>query len=209
MPASDRLKLLDWAAQSACWILEDDYDSEFSFKHKPVSALQGMAEHTPVLYMGSFSKTLQPGLRLGYLVVPKPVVQEFAHAKEMLSGHSPLLSQAVVADFIVEGHFVRHLRRMRINYREKWTHFCELIRKELEPHAELIASSAGMHVVISTPNRDDIELSRKLAGQGFGSTPLSFFYPGNALRSGLILGFANTTSEDRKAFIKHIKEILI
>ncbi|WP_299946687.1 PLP-dependent aminotransferase family protein [uncultured Microbulbifer sp.] len=209
MPAGDRLKLLDWAAQSGCWILEDDYDSEFSFKHRPVAALQGMAEYTPVLYMGSFSKTLQPGLRLGYLVVPKALVEVFAQAKEMLSGYSPLLSQAVVSDFIAEGHFVRHLRRMCINYREKWNNFCQLIRKDLEPQAKLIVNSAGMHVVIATSNMDDIDLSKKLSLQGFGSTPLSFFSPTKVLKSGLVLGFANTSSEDRKSCVKTLKNLLI
>jgi len=209
MPAGDRLKLLDWAAQSGCWILEDDYDSEFSFQHKPVASLQGMAESTPVLYMGSFSKTLQPGLRLGYLVVPEALVQVFAHAKEMLSGHSPLLSQAVVADFIAEGHFVRHLRRMCISYREKWMHFCQLIRKELEPQAKLIASSAGMHVVLATPSWDDTDLSKKLSLQGFGSTPLSLFYSTKVLKAGLVLGFANTSFQDRKACVGILKKLLV
>ncbi len=209
MPASERLKLLDWATKTQCWLLEDDYDSEFSFEHKPVAALQGMAEHTPVLYMGSFSKSLQPGLRLGYLVVPKPIVQAFARAKEMLSGHSPLLTQAVVADFIEEGHFVRHLRKMRLNYREKWLHFCDLIREKLEPQAQLIARSAGMHIVLSTPNRDDIDLSRKLAKHNFGSTPLSFFYPDNPSNMGLVLGFANTSKQQREDCIDLLKDYLI
>ncbi|WP_444919895.1 PLP-dependent aminotransferase family protein [Microbulbifer sp. CnH-101-G] len=209
MPASERLKLLDWASKTQCWILEDDYDSEFSFKHKPVAALQGMAEHTPVLYMGSFSKSLQPGLRLGYLVVPKPFVQAFARAKEMLSGHSPLLTQAVIADFIEEGHFVRHLRKMRLNYRDKWLHFGDLIREKLEPQAQLIASGAGMHVVLSTPNRDDVDLSRKLARHNFGSTPLSFFYPDNPLDTGLVLGFANTSKQQREDCIDILKGHLI
>ncbi|WP_444901033.1 PLP-dependent aminotransferase family protein [Microbulbifer sp. SSSA007] len=208
MPASDRLRLLDWAASSEAWILEDDYDSEFSFVHKPVAALQGMAEDTPVLYMGSFSKTLQPGIRLGYMVVPKSVIQVFNHAKEMLSGHSPLLSQAIVADFIEEGHFVRHLRKMRINYREKWLHFCDLARHKLEPQAQLIASSAGMHVVLATPGRNDLELSKKLAEHRIGSTPLSFFYPDKSLNHGLVLGFANTSKQQREDCIDLLQRFL-
>ncbi|BBM02124.1 hypothetical protein GL2_21980 [Microbulbifer sp. GL-2] len=208
MPASDRLRLLDWAASSEAWILEDDYDSEFSFVHKPVAALQGMAEDTPVLYMGSFSKTLQPGIRLGYMVVPKSVIQVFNHAKEMLSGHSPLLSQAIVADFIEEGHFVRHLRKMRINYREKWLHFCDLARDKLEPQAQLIASSAGMHLVLATPGRNDLELSKQLAQHRFGSTPLSFFYPDKSLNHGLVLGFANTNKQQREDCIELLQSFL-
>jgi GntR family transcriptional regulator/MocR family aminotransferase len=208
MPASERLKLLDWASKTQCWILEDDYDSEFSFKHKPVAALQGMAEHTPVIYMGSFSKSLQPGLRLGYMIVPKPFVQAFARAKEILSGHSPLLAQAVVADFIDEGHFVRHLRKMRINYREKWLHFCDLARDKLEPQAQLIASSAGMHLVLATPGRNDLELSKQLAEHRFGSTPLSFFYPDKSLNYGLVLGFANTSKQQREDCIDLLQSFL-
>ncbi|MCO1336723.1 PLP-dependent aminotransferase family protein [Microbulbifer sp. OS29] len=208
MPADDRVKLLDWAAQFGCWILEDDYDSEFSFQHKPVATLQGMAENTPVLYMGSFSKTLQPSLRLGYLVVPKFSIPEFIHAKEILSGHSPLLCQAVVADFINEGHFVRHLRKMRNNYFEKWTHLCQLIRDQLEPQAQLIASNTGMHLVISTPDHCDTQLANTLTASRFGSTPLSLYYPNRKGQSGLVLGFANTSINERERCINILKEAL-
>ncbi|WP_444896229.1 MocR-like pyridoxine biosynthesis transcription factor PdxR [Microbulbifer sp. SSSA005] len=202
MPAGERIKLLDWATQANCWIIEDDYDSEFSFQHKPVAALQGMGENTPVLYMGSFSKTLLPSLRLGYLVVPKSTVAAFTQAKEMLSGHSPLITQAVVADFLDEGHFVRHLRKMRASYMKKWEHLCQLIREEIPPPAGLIANSAGMHLVISTPGHDDITLSKKLREYGFGSTPISLFYSNKNEDSGLVLGFANTTFEQRADCVK-------
>ncbi|WP_444943591.1 PLP-dependent aminotransferase family protein [Microbulbifer sp. ZKSA006] len=209
MPASARIKLLDWATRANCWIIEDDYDSEFAFQHKPVAALQGMGENTPVLYMGSFSKTLLPSLRLGYLVVPRASAAAFIHAKEMLSGHSPLITQAVAADFLSEGHFVRHLRKMRVLYREKWQHFCQLIRQNIPAPAKLIATSAGMHLVISTPQRDDITLSKKLREHGFGSTPLSLFYPPQkAENSGLVLGFANTDAEQRAACVNILSTLL-
>ncbi|WP_202862824.1 PLP-dependent aminotransferase family protein [Microbulbifer sp. A4B17] len=208
MPASERIKLLDWATQMGCWIIEDDYDSEFSFQNKPVAALQGMGEKTPVLYMGSFSKTLLPGLRLGYLVTPSSTVPAFAQAKEMLSGHSPLVTQAVVADFLNEGHFVRHLQKMRASYMQKWEHFCQLIRDTLPSPARLIASSTGMHLVISTPGHDDITLSKKLRSHGLGSTPLSLFFPNKVENTGLVLGFANTEHKQREECVKVLTKLL-
>ena len=207
LPASDRLNLLDWASKHNTWIIEDDYDSEFHFHHNPVAALQGMAEHTPVIYMGSFSKTLFPALRLGYLVVPQELASLFVKAKSFMSGESALLSQAVIADFIVEGHFTRHLRRMRQLYKEKWLHLNYLFENKLKNKVNPIAKSAGMHLAIEIPNCDDKQLSKALKTEGFGSSPLSAYYlntPTNTTMpnmTGLVLGFANTNAQQREQLV--------
>ena len=210
LPAADRLTLLDWAEKNRCWIIEDDYDSEFHYYSQPIAAMAGMAEQTPVIYMGSFSKTLLPGVRLGYLVLPKHLVPVFVEAKACSSGETPLLSQAVVADFIDEGHFVRHLRRMRTLYQRKWEHMRELCKQHLSGLMTPIAQSAGMHLalVFEDQTRDDRRISQQLAEAGFGSTPLSSYYHGQAQQKGLALGFANTSAQERLSGIVKLAELL-
>lgn len=221
LPAVGRLQLLEWAARNRLWIIEDDYDSEFHFHGKPIAALQGMAETTPVLYVGSFSKTLFPSLRLGYLVVPKPLVPAMVSAKHALGGETSLVNQAVVADFLEEGHFVRHLRKMRQLYQRKWEHLESLVSSELKGLANPVARSAGMHLALRIDGCDDRVLSQQLALRGFGSTPLSSYYlqqsethSGRSVSTageparGLVLGFANTSTQERCQGIATLRQLL-
>ncbi len=224
LSASDRLRLLQWAANTQTWILEDDYDSEFNFVGKPVAALQGMAEQTPVIYMGSFSKTLLPALRLGYLVVPKALVSVFAKAKNAMSGETPLLTQAAVAEFLEEGHFVRHLRKMRKHYHAKWLQTQSLLEQYCGDRIQIVAESAGMHLVIRFDGVSDRVLAGEFYRAGYGSTPLSSYQllqkphlgTGTELGSGanyptingLVLGFSNTTERQRVEGIKVLAELL-
>jgi len=208
LPAADRLNLLDWAAQNNTWIIEDDYDSEFHFHHKPLAALQGMAKNTPVIYMGSFSKTLFPALRLGYLVVPEELVDIFIKAKSFMSGESALLPQAIIADFIMEGHFIRHLRRMRQLYQEKWQYLHDLIVDKLKNKVRPIAKSAGMHLAIEIPGCDDQTLSKRLKQKGYGSTALSsYFLEGDGM-TGLVLGFANASQVQAEQLVAELDKLI-
>jgi GntR family transcriptional regulator/MocR family aminotransferase len=140
LSASARLTLLEWTAKHNIWVIEDDYDSEFHFMHKPVAAMQGMTQAGNVIYMGSFSKTLFPALRLGYLVLPESLVATVTATKEVMSGEIPLFPQAVIADFIEEGHFVRHLRRMRQLYKAKWLEMAQRIDSVLGQRVQLITN---------------------------------------------------------------------
>jgi len=207
LPASGRLALLNWAANHKTWIIEDDYDSEFHFAQKPVAAIQGLAATTPVIYMGSFSKTLFASLRIGYLVVPNAIVNHFVQVKSAMSGESPVLNQAVVADFISEGHFTRHLRRMRISYHNKWLHFNELLQ-QLRPRCQVVAHSAGMHLVLKIADIDDHELRQYLLSHGFAASALSSYYQSKNKQTGLTLGFANTNSEQRQHITTLIAQFL-
>src|SRR5215208_4673656 len=119
MSASRRLALLEWAARAGAWVIEDDYDSEFRYASRPLAALQGLDPHGCVLYVGTFSKVMFPSLRLGYLVVPPRLAEAFAAARHFADYCPPYLEQAVMSDFITEGHFERHIRRMRTIYRER------------------------------------------------------------------------------------------
>src|SRR5258707_9212445 len=126
-----RLELLKWAEQSDALIFEDDYDSEYRYTGRPMPALQGLDRAGRVLYAGTFSKTLFPSLRLGYLVVPMDLISVFRTAKAVTNRHAQLLDQAVLCDFISEGHFGRHLRRMREVYSERLSVLLESARQRL------------------------------------------------------------------------------
>lgn len=144
MTLSRRLALLDWARATGALILEDDYDSEYRFAGRPLPALQGLDRHGVVLFAGSFSKVLFPALRLGYLVVPADMVDRITAAKSVVGQHAPLLDQAILSDFITEGHFGRHLRRMREIYAERLAVLQEEARARLGGLLEIGGIDAGL-----------------------------------------------------------------
>ncbi|WP_417502412.1 PLP-dependent aminotransferase family protein [Marinobacter sp.] len=204
---AQRMALVQWAQRNQTWIVEDDYDSEFHFHNKPFAAIQGLFDNTPVLYVGSFSKTLLPGLRVGYLVVPEAMVEAFLWAKRVTGGETPLLMQATIAEFITSGQFNRHLRRMRQLYKEKWTYFQKLVLAELGGLVTPVAESAGMHLVLEG-SFDDADISQKLRTKGFGSTPLSVHFIGEEARTGLVMGFASASERETKAAVMALKLLL-
>lgn len=207
-----RLALLDWAAAAKQWIIEDDIDSEFHFYDKPVNALQGMGEQLPVIFIGSFSKTLYPSLRLGYMVVPRPLVTTFVQAKLHTGGESPLLSQATVADFMAEGHFAKHLRRMHQVYKKKWQHGMALVEQHLAGLVTPMVESSGMNVVLEINSLDDTALQQDYSKAGFGGQALSSFYcPSSTVEGryqGMVLGLANSSSPQREEGIIALKKLL-
>jgi GntR family transcriptional regulator / MocR family aminotransferase len=138
MSAARRMSLLKWAMDSGSWIIEDDYDSEYRFGSRPIASLQGLDMHSRVIYIGTFSKVLFPALRLGYMVVPKDLVPVFAAVRDALDVFSPTLYQAVLADFIREGHFARHIRRMRMLYMERRKTLVNSIRNHMSGLVEVI-----------------------------------------------------------------------
>ena len=119
MSLARRLALLAWSRDAGAWILEDDYDSECRYTSRPIPALQGLAKDKQVLYVGTLSKVLYPSLRLGYLVVPQSLMEIFAMVRTLAAGAPSLIDQAVLAEFIMDGHFARHIRRMRTLYQER------------------------------------------------------------------------------------------
>lgn len=191
MPLQQRLQLLEWAQQQQCWLVEDDYDSEFQYQHRPIASLQGLAGGEGVLFAGSFSKTLFPALRLGFLVAPKAVIAQAAAILQALHGDVPLLMQAVLADFISEGHFNRHLRKMRRYYQQRKQHAVALLSSSL-PLCQVHARDAGLHLVLEFPIQlDDQALAMQLTALGLKVQPLQRYLFNNEPRSGLILGIAN------------------
>ena len=192
MSAARRLELLRWAAQAGAWVLEDDYDSEFRYDARPLASLQGMDEDGRVIYVGTFSKTLFPALRLGYLVVPEGLIDAFRAVRAAADRHSPTMDQAVLADFLAGGHFARHVRRMRRLYQERHDVLVAAIRDRLEGRLHARPSPAGMHLVgWLPPGADDLAASAAAASVGLEAAPLSWYSAGAPpSRGGLLLGWA-------------------
>ncbi|WP_290612030.1 PLP-dependent aminotransferase family protein [Arsukibacterium sp. UBA3155] len=191
MPLSQRLALLNWAAAEQCWLIEDDYDSEFQYRHRPMASLQGLAGGQGVLFAGSFSKTLFPGLRLGYLVLPPELAGQASAIQQAMHGDVAMLSQAVLADFIHEGHFNRHLRKMRRVYQQQKQLAVQLLQQHF-PACTLLAQDAGLHLTMLLPElTDDLALCQYLNQHGFKVQPFSRYCFLNEPQRGLVIGIAD------------------
>ena len=191
MTLSRRLGLLRWAERKRRWILEDDYDSEFRYASRPVPSLQGLDKSGTVIYCGTFSKVLFPSLRLGYIVVPASLVDAFRGAKAVVDRHCPTVEQAVLAEFIAEGHLARHIRRMRMLYLERKDALLEILRRELAGAVEVRSHEAGMHVVgwLKKGERDSV-VSRRALELGVEAPALTSYREKPGGRGGLVLGYA-------------------
>jgi GntR family transcriptional regulator/MocR family aminotransferase len=187
-----RLALLEYARQNQCWIVEDDYDSEFRFSGHPIPSLQGLVEDAPVIYIGTFSKTLYPGLRVAYAVLPPALVAPLRTAHAELYREGQLVTQAALAQFIGDGHYAAHIRRMRLIYAARRQALLALVTQWLGPGwVHPFDSPAGLHLVLSLPaGCDDTLVARDALAQGVLVRPLSRYYAGSAAQPGLLLGFA-------------------
>jgi GntR family transcriptional regulator/MocR family aminotransferase len=190
MSAARRAALLEWAARSRAWIVEDDYDADLRFGTRPLPALQGSDTHGSVLYVGTFSKVLFPSLRLGYLVVPPDLVPATLAMRHMHDVHSPTLEQMVLTDFITEGHFERHVRRLRHVYLERQQALRDGVQRHLRGLLELTSGEAGLFVLgWLPPDVSDLRAAELAAAEGVDVVPLSRMGTG-PLHPGLVLGYA-------------------
>lgn len=203
MSLARRRMLLDYARQVSCWIIEDDYDSEFRYGNRPLPSLQGMDDADRVLYAGSFSKTLFPGLRAGFLVVPDVLADHFANAIAELYREGNMMSHSVLAEFIREGHFGAHIRRVRKRYAERRECLIEEIHRHFGSGLGIVGDRSGLHLVLALPEGvEDAMVVRDALDQKVITRPLSAYYlnRGHA-RPGLLLGYAGVTPEEiRPAF---------
>jgi GntR family transcriptional regulator/MocR family aminotransferase len=206
MSLSRRLALLAWAQRAGAWIIEDDYDSEYRYAGRPLASLQGLDTAHRVIYLGTFSKVLFPALRLGYLVVPPDLVDAFTALRALVDRHSPILEQAVLADFMAEGHFARHIRRMRVLYAERQGYLLDAARHKLAGLLEIEMAEAGMHLPAWLPEAvDDVAAYQQAAIYGVDAPPLSAYCiepehasaPGRRPRrqGALLLGYANCNQQ--------------
>ncbi len=195
MSAARRMLLLNWAVRSSAWIIEDDYDSEYRFGSRPIASLQGLDTDARVIYVGTFSKVMFPALRLGYVVVPRDLLPSFCAARDAADVFSSTLYQLVMTDFIREGHFARHIRRMRMLYMERRMALVKEIRAQMGDSLDVIGAEAGMHLAALLPSgADDVAVSKDAARRGISATPLSTCYLRPQARTGLILGYGGTNA---------------
>jgi GntR family transcriptional regulator / MocR family aminotransferase len=196
MSAGRRLQLLNWAQRYGAWIIEDDYDSEYRFESAPISSLQGLDNNWRVIYIGTFSKVLFASLRLGYMVIPPDLVERFIAVRYAIDIFPPYLFQEVIADFMREGHFARHIRRMRQLYSERRKTLVEQLRSAFGDALEVRGAEAGMHLAVTFPSdHDDVAIATKAAEQGLWLWPLSGSYMTKNVRKGFILGYGNVAAQ--------------
>ena len=209
MSASRRLQLLEWSHNSGSWIIEDDYDSEYRYEGMPIPSLQGLDPGSHVVYIGTFSKVLFPSLRLGYLVIPPDLIERFIAVRLTMDISPPSFLQLVLADFIQEGHFSRHIRRMRLLYRERRSALLESLRNELDLDITVVGEQAGLHVSVTLPQGfDDHVISERAGRDKLWLVPLSSSYIKRPSPQGFILGFSNTAAEEILVAVRKLNSIL-
>jgi GntR family transcriptional regulator/MocR family aminotransferase len=191
MPVERRLTLLKWAREARAYIIEDDYDSEYRFAGRPIPALQGLDGNGSVIFLGSFNKVMFPGLRLGYVVLPAALVEALAAFRFHVDRYPPALDQAILCDFIVEGHLGRHIRRMRELYSSRLDALLEAARQHLAGRLEIPPIEAGLHTAAMLPGRIDARrVEQAAAAREVETIALDRFAIRRKDIRGLLLGFA-------------------
>lgn len=209
LSATRRMLLLDWAAGNGSWIIEDDYDSEYRFESRPLASLQGLDTDARVIYVGTFSKVLFPALRIGYVIVPKDLIPAFSEIRHATDIFSSTLYQRVLTDFINEGHFGRHVRKMRMLYMERRNVLVRALWKSFGSSLKMKVADGGMHVVVLLPEgSDDRALAKTAAKAGIPVLPLSTCYFGMSPKCGFVLGYAGSSAEDIRAGVRKLAKSL-
>ncbi|MES2707092.1 MAG: PLP-dependent aminotransferase family protein [Verrucomicrobiota bacterium] len=210
-----RTELLLWARRNQSWIFEDDYDSEFRFSGRPLMGMQGLPGGEQVLFCGSFSKMLCPAIRLGFLVLPVRLVEAFRQARSLIDRFPACLEQAVLCDFITDGHFERHLRRMRMKYLERYTTLVEVSRQAWAGRLTVDANDTGLQAMawLESPRTAD-SFRRAAAKIGYEFIPLSDYSRavtrclGHPVSTGLQVGFGALSPAELRTAIHAVSRIL-
>jgi GntR family transcriptional regulator/MocR family aminotransferase len=203
-----RSALLAWARENNSWIVEDDYDSELRYVGHPFPSLQGL-DPGRVVYLGTFSKILFPSLRIGYAVVPKPLIDAFIGARAIIDRHLPTIEQHALAAYMREGHFEAHIRRIRNVYSERRAALLDALDAELPCWAKVEAADQGMHVVVSLPaGVDDTQLMDRARAKGLAVRAISPMYEAENRPSGLMLGFGGFTAPQLSAAARSLREVM-
>ena len=208
MSAARRLQLVEWAQSAGAWIIEDDYDSEYRYESLPIASLQGLDPNSRVIYIGTLSKVLFPALRMGYIVVPPDLVGAFLRVRRVMDLGAPTFFQNVMADFIDEGHFARHIRRTRIVYADLRHELVENLSRTFGSSLAPVGDEAGMHLAVMLPDgfRDE-EIAERAARHGLSVWPLSRMYVGKP-RQGFILGFGGVTRAEIPHAVAKLRDLL-
>lgn len=192
-----RLALLDWAGRTNAWIVEDDYDGEYRYISRPLPALKSLDRDGRVLYAGTFSKVLFPGIRLAYLVVPQTQVERFEQIVKAITGGSPEVTQAIVTEFISEGHFTRHIQRMRKLYAQRREATVAAFEDVLHKHVRIDRQPGGMHLTLRLQGRkSDRRMAARMRENGLYAEALTDWTSGRNGSGALLLSFTNIDSQD-------------
>ena len=209
MSAARRLELLNWAARNGAWIVEDDYDSEFRFSGNPLASLQGLDTDGRVIYLGTLTKVMFPALRLGFAVMPPDLIDSFLDMRNATDTvATSVLYQMAMTDFIREGHFSRHIKKMRAVYMERRKVMAEAVRSEADGLLEIAGDEAGLYLLTLLPpgvdDREVVERAYRMMPVG----PLSQFYASHVERTGLLLGYANISVREIPAMVRTLVPIV-
>ena len=236
MSASRRFQLLEWSRQASAWIVEDDYDSEYRFDSMPIPSLQGLDPCDRVIYIGTFSKVLRPSLRLGYIVIPPDLIDRFAAVRFAMDIFPSYLFQEALTDFMHDGHFARHIRRMRSLYKARRAALVESLHAEFGDFLTIHGSEAGMHLTVTIPESfragisngarggvgdsarggisdsarggfSDVDVGIRAAKEKLWLWPLSQCYTGKP-RQGFLLGFSNTPEDQMPQAVRRLRHAL-
>jgi GntR family transcriptional regulator/MocR family aminotransferase len=214
MSLARRLELLRWAQAKRAWIVEDDYDSEYRYTGPPLASLQSLDRSGCVIYVGTLSKVLFPGLRLGYIVAPPALAEPLARAKAVVDRHSPIVPQAVLADFIQEGHFARHIRRTRDAYGERRSAMLEALQTRMAGLLDCGPSDAGLDLCVGVTNGlNELDAAARAGAGGVDVRPLAYYTnpdagPDCAVPPGLLLGFSAFTPDEIRAGIARLERAI-
>jgi len=211
LPLARRLELLDWAARSGAFVVEDDYDSEYRYAGRPLQALAGLDVEGRVLYVGTFSKLMFPALRLGYLVVPESLIEPITAAKALADTGSSALEQLAMADFIRDGHFERHLNRSRLRNAARRSVLLEALRDQFAARAEVSGTATGLHVLVWLRDRNGkpiASVARKAEAAGVGLYSVAPYYLQPPQRTGVLLGYGPLSERQIREGIRRLASAL-
>jgi GntR family transcriptional regulator / MocR family aminotransferase len=207
MSLARRLALLDWAQRADAWIIEDDYNSEYRYTGRPLAALQGLDTHHRVIYVGTFSKVMFGSLRIGYMVLPPQLAAVFVRARAYNHQFLSVIDQAVLTDFITEGHFARHIRNMRALYAGRREALVGAIAQHFGEALQINSAEAGLHVLAwLPPGVSDVALSQAAAARSIEAQPLSSYAMLPLIRGGLVLGYGALNERDIRSAVKKLRE---
>jgi GntR family transcriptional regulator/MocR family aminotransferase len=210
MHLSRRLELLSFAARTNAYVIEDDYDSEFQYRGQPIASLQGLDRAGCVLYIGTFSKSLLPALRLGFLIAPQELVPELEHIHRNMAQLVPPLIQLAAADFIENGYYRAHVRRMRAAYAKRLDAFAGGVQRFSGGRLRALVPDGGMQtVVVSNDGTPEEGLAKQLARLGIDGQPLSELHldPSSATHRGMLMGFSAWSEETARPYLERLSKI--
>ncbi|WP_339522669.1 MocR-like pyridoxine biosynthesis transcription factor PdxR [Pseudomonas sp. EL_65y_Pfl2_R96] len=209
LPLERRLELINWAAEKGKWIIEDDYDSEFHYDGQPTACVQGLDKYQRTLYIGTFSKTLYPGLRMGYMVLPHELIKAFTYARSMIDGHTPQILQLTLARFMEDGHYNAHVRAMRKLYAGRRAIMLDTIGKHLDGIVTALRPPGGLQIpCLLHDGWSEEKTIRQAASAGVQLSGLSRLYAGEEKKQGWLLGYSSLTAHEIEAAMLRLANAL-